>query len=75
MALGNNSLAALINQQMGLDGPTLNTVSKDSVGIEYLWNAFGDALKRARFISFLVSVESEAEHVVAVGRVRQLEAV
>lgn len=55
MALDQYSLAALIEQQMGARGLAADAVSLRPVGADYLWNAFGEDLRRARLLSRMIA--------------------
>ncbi|MGI4795496.1 MAG: hypothetical protein ACRYG8_15760 [Janthinobacterium lividum] len=55
MALDQYSLAALIEQQMGARGTASDAVSLRPVGADYLWNALGDDLRRARILSRMIA--------------------
>ena len=55
MALDQYSLAALVEQQMGVRGTAPEAVSLRPVGADYLWNALGDDLRRARILSRVIA--------------------
>lgn len=55
MALDQYSLAALIERQMGTGGTAPDAVPPRPLGADYLWNALGDELRRARVLSRMVA--------------------
>ena len=62
MAENQNSLAALVAMQMGGSAPALDARSLPLDKADYFWNAFSDALRRARVVSQLVtSVSAPAD--------------
>lgn len=73
MALDQYSLAALIEQQMDARGTAPDAVSLRPVGADYLWNALGEDLRRARILSRMIATLPTMNSAAAGDPVRRLE--
>lgn len=74
MALDQYSLATLIQQQMGVSAQAPDAVPMHSGRANYLWNALGSDLRRARDVSRMVARIPEPGRASASECLRHLEA-